>query len=416
MDPSAIKRFLVLCSGFLLAVVLLIGWKEMHHPQPVALTPTLTGQTEYCLTCHAGLQPISPSHPVEDFGCVRCHGGERLALDANLAHSTLLNGRNPSDLTVVQTACGGDACHSGPAAAVRDQLQRVLTNLHTTYAGAIAAVRYAHGAQADLTAHFGLTTGEGTGATQSAGLRALTAFDPLNETGAWAKIFVQNCLTCHLSAQPMAGAAMARLTGCAACHTATGGEAPSTSHRLTTAIAYQQCNTCHNRGTYSVHTLQFQPRTDQPTKRQQDYYLPGTPMAKCEYQLDCVDCHTRQEIMGEGVLYSHPADAQYIQCLTCHGSLTSPPLTYTIASPTDLALQLAALNPAVRLQVGDTILVTARGEPLWNIHRLPDGTFEVIGKATGQHYRLPLVQGSACQQQPNAQKAQDCHVCHAAQP
>jgi hypothetical protein len=162
--------------------------------------------------------------------------------------------------------------------------------------------------------------------------------------------------------------------------------------------------------------MQFQPRTDQPTKRQQEVYLPGTLMAKCEYQLDCVDCHTRQEIMGDGALYGQQADAQYMQCQTCHGSLTSPPLTTTIASLTDPALQLAALNPAVRLQAGDTLLVTARGEPLWNIHRLPDGAFELIGKVTGQHNRIPLVQGSACRQNPTAQKAQDCHVCHTAQP
>ena len=44
--------------------------------EPVGITPTLTGQAEYCLTCHADLPEISQSHPVETFGCVLCHGGE----------------------------------------------------------------------------------------------------------------------------------------------------------------------------------------------------------------------------------------------------------------------------------------------------------------------------------------------------
>jgi heterodisulfide reductase subunit A len=44
-------------------------------------TPLVTAN---CLTCHADLPEISASHPVASFGCVSCHGGERLALDADL--------------------------------------------------------------------------------------------------------------------------------------------------------------------------------------------------------------------------------------------------------------------------------------------------------------------------------------------
>ena len=65
--------------------------------KPIALIPTLTGKVEYCLTCHSDLPEISKSHPVKTFGCVICHGGEPLALDATLAHSTLRGGANPAD-------------------------------------------------------------------------------------------------------------------------------------------------------------------------------------------------------------------------------------------------------------------------------------------------------------------------------
>ena len=410
------KRVLFIVSAILFSVVLVVLWAEGQRPEPVMLTPTVTGQPEYCLTCHADLAHISPSHPVEVVGCVRCHGGERLALDADLAHSTLRGGRNPSDPAVVELSCGGSACHSGTAEADRDHIQRITTNLHTTYAGAIAKVRYSIGAQPDPAAYFGLVSAADSHSLTTTHLTQLQVFDPAQETNAALQTFAQNCLTCHLAAQPLTGARYARLTGCAACHTPTAGVDLSLPvHRLSTAIAYNQCNTCHNRGTYNIHTLQFQPRTDQVSSRKLDYYLPGTPLATCEFRLDCVDCHTRQEIMGDGHLHGTLQETRYVQCRTCHGTVTEPPLTYTIIQPDDLALRQAALNPAIRLQTGDTIIVTSQGEPLWNTRQQLDRTFDIIGKVTGQHQRLPVVKGSGCQQKPAQQEASDCHACHSTQ-
>ncbi|HTP08133.1 MAG TPA: hypothetical protein VMP08_07780, partial [Anaerolineae bacterium] len=135
------KRSLLIVSTVLFGVTFVVLWAESRRLDPVKLTPTVTGQPEYCLTCHADVTHISPSHPVEVVGCVRCHGGERLALDADLAHSTLRGGRNPSDPSVVELSCGGTECHSGAAQADRDHIQRLTANLHMTYAGAIAQVR-----------------------------------------------------------------------------------------------------------------------------------------------------------------------------------------------------------------------------------------------------------------------------------
>ncbi|HTP09668.1 MAG TPA: multiheme c-type cytochrome, partial [Anaerolineae bacterium] len=261
--------------------------------------------------------------------------------------------------------------------------------------------------------YFGLVSAKETDPVSTTHITQLQALNPAQETDSTMSSFAQNCLACHLAAPSLTGAPYTRLTGCAACHTSTINiDQSQPRHHLSTAIAYSQCNACHNRGTYNVHTLQFQPRGDQPGSRQHDYYLPGTPAATCEYRLDCVDCHTREEIMGDGHVYGASSDAQYIQCRTCHGTLTEPPLTYTITQLDDLALRLAALNPAVRLQTGDTIIVTERGEPLWNTRQQPDGTFEIVGKVTGQHQRLPLVKGSGCRQDPNKQEATNCHACH----
>ncbi len=191
------RRLIVLASALLLISLVLIAWWESRRVEPVPLTPVLTGKTEYCLTCHADLPEISASHPLETFGCVTCHGGEALALDADLAHSTMRGGKNPADFSVVQASCGGSDCHSGSAETGRDHIQRATTSIQDTYAGAIAMIRFTFGAQADLTALLGtraISAPAGPGGITSLGL-----FDPAAETNPSVQLFGQNCLTCHIS-------------------------------------------------------------------------------------------------------------------------------------------------------------------------------------------------------------------------
>jgi hypothetical protein len=407
------RRTLLFTLIVLLAIMAFAAWRESRQPKPVEILPTLTGQAEYCLTCHADLPEISPSHPIQTFGCVICHGGERLALDADLAHSSMRGGKNPSDLTVVEASCGGEKCHSGAAGQQRDHIQRVMTSLQATYAGAIANIRYALGAQPDLTARMGIYAVSSLPG-HTGGLNGLVAFDPAQEASPGLQTFAQNCLVCHLSAKPLPGEEYSRWTGCAACHTPTPpADDEKTVHRLTTPISYTRCNACHNRGNYNLRDLQFHPRLDQPTDRLHDYYQPIAQFTRCEWTLDCVDCHTRQEAMGDGNLYSNKKESQYVRCKTCHGTLTELPMTHTISSPDDLALTMASLNPVIDLKVGDTILLTEKGEELWNIRRLPDGSYELLDKASGQRFTFRPVKGTSCQQKPDQQESRYCHQCHA---
>ena len=406
------RRLLALSSFLFLLTLLFVWWWTSRAPEPIALTPTLTGQPEYCLTCHADLPEISASHPIETFGCVSCHGGERLALDADLAHSTMRGGANPSDLGVVETSCGGSNCHSGSEADDRNHIQRVTTSVQSTYAGAIASIRYTFGAQPDLNAYFGINAV--TDDQTKTGIVSLSAFNLSSETNPSIQKFGEECLTCHINAEPREGEAYARQTGCSACHSV--GE-----HTFTTAIPYTQCNACHNRGNYDLRTMTFIERTDystirlsdHPTTRLQNYYQPISQFTLCEYTLDCADCHTRSEVMGDSDIHSNQKDIQYIQCKTCHGTLTELPLTKTLTAPNDIAFRMAFLNPVMELKLGDTIIVTEKGEPLWNTRVLPDGTYEMIGKATRQYFTFRPVMGTACEQKPDEQESQYCHACHA---
>jgi len=411
-----VKTSTAIASAALFLAALAAAFWQYRRPAPVALTPTLTGQVEYCLTCHADLPEISPAHPVETFGCVRCHGGERLALEADLAHSTMRGGRNPSDLAVVEASCGGSDCHSGSLAEERDHIQRVRTGIQATYAGAIAQIRYTFGAQPDAIARYGIYAIEAYQMTTPRAVPYLDAFDPAQESSQPVKAFGEQCLVCHLSVDALPGAPNARLTGCAACHTPTANtDLEKPVHQLTTAMPYTQCNTCHNRGNYDLSAMRFVPRNDQPADRLHDYYQPIAQFVRCEWTLDCVDCHTRHEAMGDGNLYSSKKDIQYVRCYTCHGTLDKLPLTRTISDPNDLALRMAFLTPVIDLKVGDTVIVTEKGETLWNTRQLQDGTYELFGKATGQRLTFRPVKGSACQQKPDQQESRYCHECHAVQ-
>ncbi|HUH97274.1 MAG TPA: multiheme c-type cytochrome [Anaerolineales bacterium] len=412
------KRLIALGSALLLLAIVAAWWANSRQPKPIVLIPTLTGKPEYCLTCHSDLPEISKSHPIKTFGCVICHGGEALALNADLAHSTMRGGANPSDLSVVQESCGGSSCHSGTAEQNNNHIQRVLTSVQATYAGAITNILYTYGAEGDLTARFGIRAVADAQVTTSTGVPALQAFDPAGASNPAIQKFAVNCLFCHLNAQPLPGPQFDRLSGCAACHTpGIGSLPPGQIHKLTTAIPYTQCNTCHNRGNYDLRAMAFVPRSDQPqaADRVQNYYQPIAQFTKCEYELDCIDCHTRTEAMGDGDIHSNETQIQYIQCRTCHGTPTQLPSTKMLTDPNDIAFRQAQLNPVVDLELGQTVIVTDKGEPMWNTRVLPDGTYQLVGKATGQVFTFRPVMGSGCTQNGIDQSSAYCHTCHAVQ-
>lgn len=398
------KRLLTSASGLLLISLAGVGWLNASQPQPIELVPVLTGQVEYCLTCHNDLPEISSSHPIQTFGCVICHGGERLALDADLAHSTMRGGANPSDLSVVETSCGGSDCHSGSEADQRDHIHRVMTSIQATYAGAIASIRYTFGAQPDQNAYLGIRTV--TDEQTETGITSLSLFDWTSDSHPSIQQFGENCLTCHLEGEPPDGDPYTRETGCAACHS-------TSDHTFTTAIPYIQCNTCHNRGNYDLRTMTFTERTGSTIQRIDDYYQPIGVFTRCEVTLDCVDCHTRVEAMGDGDIHANKKSIEYVRCKTCHGTPTELPLTESLTDPNDIAFRLARLNPVVDLQLGDTIIVTEQGDPLWNTRVLPDGTYKLIGKATRQFFTFRPVMSSGCTQNGQDQNSSYCHECHA---
>ena len=454
--------WIFLAGSSLLAAVLAMLWREdnpawkawqMQYnaepnvtPVPIAirvLTPTTTNKPELCVTCHVGIEDISASHPAQTFGCIICHGGDPLALDADRAHATMRGGRNPSDLSMAAQSCGQANCHGGYADAEQNHVDRVLKSLQATYAGGIASVRYTFGLQSSPFAQFGLrAVADADKNLLPKALRSLEAWKPT--AGTVVATFQQNCLNggCHLGASPAKPQAYYyRSTGCAACHYLYNDDGlyrgidptiprdqpgHGTAHRLTTAMPYTQCDHCHNRGNYSLKQMTFLAREDLPPvaapipttmppegRRLKEYYQPIAEFTMCEYELNCVDCHTAQEAMGNGHIYGSKKDSQYVQCQTCHGTPTTQPRVAAIQDANELAMRQARINGHVEfLAVGDKVIETERGELMWAIKQTANG-FVQLDKVTGQIYQVPLVTGSKCKQDGTTQASDYCHTCHA---
>lgn len=422
---------------------------DTAHVRVRAVVPTLTGEPELCTTCHLGIEEISPSHPVEAFGCVICHGGEPMTLDKNLAHKTLRGGRNPSDLSVIEQSCGkspgGVSCHNGYDEPWHNMIDRVQRSLQATAAGAIAHTRYTFGLQKSLFPFYGTRAVEVDSVPSPDYPKKLgdifhkTFQDSLRgQPNSVEQKFVKNCMTgaCHLNTSSAKKPYFYRATGCAACHYLYDRDAHyqgndvaikkaepghGTIHRLTTAIPFSQCNHCHNRGIYSLKQMRFLDRNDlhpdsldfssAQRKREKEYYIPLAQYSKCEITLDCIDCHTHNEIMGDGHIFPNKKAAVEIECRTCHGTLNSPPRSTVIQSADQKDVFIVGYNPYFKFHPGDTVAVTARGTLLPMV-RKRNGRWEQKSKVNGDIYLIPQVLGSECEQNSQKQDSHSCHECH----
>lgn len=421
------------------------------------------GKVERCKTCHIGIEEISNSHPSNTFGCVVCHGGNPLSLDKATAHAQMYGSGHPGSLDVASLSCGGSgvngaACHAGNHEQAKNEVDLVKTSIMSTKAGELSIVRmmFGYGKTKDVP---GLTKGQ-VGALYP---------NPL-QGRANQKDFLQNCLSqCHqnggglpttttVTTAPTANNLFVHNTegmsakeqleaqskiqgnGCEVCHVLTnpahnyvGSDTAMRSsdighgmtHRLTVQIPYTQCNQCHNQGNHDSLKMSFAIRSDMTgvisdwkseaanwLDRVRDYYLPGEVFAQCEVSLDCIDCHTRQDVMGDDKLHVSQNEAVHLQCQDCHGTKVNLPKTKQIEDSNDLAFEEQITNPKFpNLKIGDEIFITGKGEELPFI-RHQGNDWVQSSRVTGQTFKIPLVYGSKCQQSLLEQGADSCHKCH----
>ena len=129
--------------------------------------------------------------------------------------------------------------------------------------------------------------------------------------------------------------------------------------------------------------------------------------------MDCTDCHTQLDIMGDGNLYSKQHEAVEIRCETCHGDSRAYPYISQITEPDDSVIRVSKHYKNGSNKIGDWMAVSQRSRKMTNV-KVQDGTMVTIGKQTGKVHEIPLVKNSLdAHSIPQHQDHLECSACHA---
>lgn len=414
-------------------------------------------QTEKCLVCHKGIEEISGSHPL-NFGCTVCHGGVGNSALKEEAHSTLIfnpaagtGKKNPSHLRVADRTCGQSLCHSGHLREDRNHIERVRKSIMGTLAGVISGLRYQWAGQAEKTAKYGVYpildrdgfVPHSRGAVaRLEGLPYFSARELTRDRELGKPVDSENvsrhigdsllrdtCFQCHLDAP--GGASGHRSQGCAACHMTYAedglyrGSDPTIDrerpahpklHKITALPPNSTCAKCHQ--TFSSHPA---PGTSAPSQVAHSNLtgarlFPGLGQIPQDIHLakgfDCIDCHTQDDIMGDGNLYSKQRQAVEVQCETCHGTRDAFPRIQEITGPEDRAIRLSRHYNGFSNAVGDWMVVSSRNHKMSNV-KVVDGKIVTFGKRSGLKFPTPLIRGKRkAHGIPEHQAKLECTACH----
>lgn len=347
---------------------------------------TTAGYVEMCLSCHTS-EKLDGAHATKVVGCSPCHLGNALAIDKEKAHAGMV--LNPGDLRVVDKTCGVEGCH--PA-----DVHKVKNSLMATNRGILSTLLYYWGERDSQDSNISieqlLQSGESS--------LALDYFRKL-------------CATCHLWKQKndLPGAPdffNEKGGGCSACHyilpegdkglTVTAfdkknedggeGEKKKPHPLIIKKIPEENCIRCHNRsGRIGLsYTGIFEAegygtpyeKGGLSSKRLPGdrFYLEIAEDVHHKQGMACIDCHTRDEVMGDGTSYAHYEEQLEISCQVCHSE-----------------------DPGT----------TRKGKKLTNLSR-ENGKNILIGRNNQKHYPLQPPNKESCSYPGH--KRLTCESCH----
>jgi len=357
----------------LLVLLVLFGLvvRENLTKRPDHLYQLTDNRIDQCLSCHQN-ERLDAAHDAKVVGCAVCHLGDPLAGTKEAAHRGLV--KNPGDLRVVDRTCGVEGCH----AIVVPHLKNALM---ATNRGILATMRYYWGEApnqySDISVEELIKTGKNS--------LALDYYRKL-------------CGSCHLWKQkndlPDGPAYYnEKGGGCTACHSvkpkARPGEDPTKLHPLIIKkVPTENCVRCHNRSGRIGLSYQGLYESEGYGAPLKDGVRAGKRLVDGRFVLelqddvhhrqgmDCIDCHTREEIMGDGNRYAHYEEQLEINCTTCH-------------SP----------KPGT----------TRKNRHLNNIVE-ENGEFRLVSKLDGKKHPLNLPKKGACDY-PGHRRV-SCEACH----
>ncbi len=369
-----------------------------------------------CGSCHKGLEPVSASHT----SCVSCHGGDPRERDAKKAHAGLRGPRNPSDPRFWEKSCG--PCHPY-------QLERVSSTIMATNSGMIRNIQLTW--EGEDGKAYGVTGGSVTDPAGNARqLRPVAELDNLS-----GELYRKFCSRCHVGTENGDSFSAGHGAGCAACHfpfndtaTYTGGDRTihgkspfSATHRLEPLPDNSVCLRCHSRSgriALSYQGLNDGNNGDVPTRGG----LPGPLMASGDRNLthilpdvhfsagmDCIDCHTSRDVMGDGYHYGNMYFQTEVGCEDCHGSPTVPPRHRPIERENDAPLR-ESRSYRQQMRPGMEMVLTSKGLPYSNVYYL-GGRVWLLGKRSGKIFPCKVITGTP-EHAVAGHGRLECHTCH----
>jgi len=289
--------------------------------------PLVLDRREGCLVCHSGLLGLSPTHNPEVIGCFSCHSGDPFTLDKSLAHKKML--LMPGDLSDAKISCGTVQCHPGIA-------ERIDKSLMRTLSGLVSVNRFVFD-EAETPTKLSFISEIGHSPADKH-LRNLCAschiggkkeeLGPINELSRGG-----GCLACHLNYDRKAYAELLEYQN----SKSQNAVLPIHHPQLSLNISNDHCFGCHSRsGRISTNYegwFETELPSEEISKMDEQYriLMDGRVFQKAEEDIhhkrgmDCIDCHTAMEVMGDGNYYLHEEDQVKVQCIDCH--LTSNPKT-----------------------------------------------------------------------------------------
>ena len=370
--------------------------------EPAGSVREILGADETCMNCHADYTGFATAHDPQVIGCTPCHGGQPLETEEAKAHSGMK--LVPGNLSDVHQTCGAANCHG-------DIAHRVDNSLMTSMAGVITVNRFVFG--------------------ESDTLSAWAHVQQLGKEHAADVHLRQLCASCHLGAEkthPGMVNESSRGGGCIACHLDYSQAAYFAENKKEPAkrfhpainlkVTNDHCFGCHSRSGRISTNYEGWHETKLEAESyggKEGYRLLADgrifqkikPDVHHELGLECIDCHSAKEVMGDGNRYLHEEDAVKIRCGDCHFTETPPTAGYEeLDLESKKIMQLRGANfPDARFMIGmDT------EEPIWNVIIDQNGQPKMVSKNSGKHH--PLLPPADICTRGTAHDNLTCNACH----
>jgi hypothetical protein len=389
--------------------------QNTHGPLPVAM-----GRPEGCLVCHRGVSGLGKAHSPEAVGCASCHGGNTLTLDKRRAHTGM--DVIPGNLATAARRCGQPACHP-------TIIPRAERSVMATMRGVVAVDRAVFGESRATDTSTADSVTDIAHSPADTHLRQLCASCHLGHS----KLSLGpneedthggGCLACHLRYD---AAALAELTGYERQKAAGRPAAPRLHAAVSLDIDNTSCFGCHSRsgristnyeGWHEVHEPPADASAaDRPapsrTRVLADNRVFERVMPDIHQQrgLDCIDCHTATEVMGDGVAHTYKRDQLRITCEDCHARPGDRPVTLPPSGLDPESARIQALRQWPVPAPG-RIVRSASGEALVNVVTDDTGVARLTRKRTGE--RRPLKAAAAVCVEGRGHARLSCSSCHTA--